>query len=86
MRRATVTLLTTLVVLCIGASAPAGLISSFEVSANPDIASTTETVLLTLTQPNSNHNGGHLEFGHDGYMYLSMGDGAGEGWPEKCQT
>jgi glucose/arabinose dehydrogenase len=57
-------------------------ISSFEVSANPDIASTTETVLLTLTQPNSNHNGGHLEFGPDGYLYIGFGDGGSSNDPQ----
>jgi glucose/arabinose dehydrogenase len=38
-------------------------------------AETTETVLLTIPQPFANHNGGMLEFGRDGYLYIATGDG-----------
>ncbi len=34
-----------------------------------------EEVLLTVTQPASNHNGGHLSFGPDGMLYHGLGDG-----------
>jgi glucose/arabinose dehydrogenase len=44
-----------------------------------DSASTAEpgsgVVLLTITQPFANHNGGQLQFGPDGYLYIGMGDG-----------
>ena len=38
-------------------------------------------VLLTVDQPAANHNGGHLAFGPDGYLYIALGDGGGAGDP-----
>ena len=35
--------------------------------------------MLTVEQPASNHNGGHLIFGPDGYLYIGLGDGGGAG-------
>lgn len=40
------------------------------------------TVLL-IDQPRSNHNGGDLTFGPDGYLYVGTGDGGGSGDPER---
>jgi len=37
----------------------------------------TERVLLVIDQPETNHKGGHLAFGQDGYLYVGMGDGGG---------
>ncbi|MGY6631257.1 MAG: PQQ-dependent sugar dehydrogenase [Wenzhouxiangella sp.] len=34
-----------------------------------------ERVLMTIAQDFSNHNGGQIKFGPDGYLYIGMGDG-----------
>jgi len=40
-----------------------------------------EQVVITVAQDQANHNGGHLQFGPDGYLYLGLGDGGGAGDP-----
>lgn len=44
-------------------------------------ATFSEQVLLTVDQFNSNHNGGDLHFGPDGYLYAAFGDGGASGDP-----
>ena len=39
------------------------------------------TVILEVNQPYNNHNGGQMEFGSDGYLYISFGDGGSAGDP-----
>ena len=38
-------------------------------------ADTTYIFLLTVDQLQTNHNGGDIAFGPDGYLYISVGDG-----------
>lgn len=45
-------------------------------------AVTEERILLIVPQPYPNHNGGMLAFGHDGYLYVGLGDGGSKGDPE----
>lgn len=61
------------------------VISRFTVSGeNPDEADpNSETEILSYAQPFGNHNGGHLAFGPDGYLYISVGDGGSGGDPDE---
>ena len=47
----------------------------------PAINPRTEYPLFTIAHPYPNHNGGMLAFGKDGYLFVSTGDGGGEGDP-----
>ena len=44
-------------------------------------ATTPDPTLLAIPQPATNHNGGDVVFGPDGYLYYGLGDGGGGGDP-----
>ncbi|MGB1032532.1 MAG: PQQ-dependent sugar dehydrogenase, partial [Flavobacteriales bacterium] len=57
------------------------VIAEYTVSADPNVANTSGLPLMTIVQDFGNHNGGHIAFGPDGYLYIGMGDGGSGGDP-----
>lgn len=59
----------------------ATVVSEYQVSRDPYRSSTNEKVLLVISQPYGNHNGGMVAFGPDEFLYIGMGDGGAGGDP-----
>lgn len=58
------------------------VIARYSVTADPNVADPASgQILYTWPQPYSNHNGGDLDFGADGYLYVGLGDGGSGGDP-----
>lgn len=64
------------------------VVARYAVTDDPDIADPGSAfILLTIDQPQSNHNGGWMGFGPaDGYLYIASGDGGGGGDDEPGHT
>lgn len=64
------------------------VVARYTVGANPNQGNVaSEEIILTVNQDFSNHNGGQLAFGPDGYLYIGMGDGGSGGDPNnRAQT
>jgi hypothetical protein len=59
------------------------VLAEYHVSADPNVASTSETLMLTIPHPGqTNHNGGMLAFGADNLLYIGVGDGGGGNDPQ----
>ncbi len=60
----------------------ATVVSRYNVSTDPNVANAASGFpILTVLQPFSNHNGGTIGFGPEGYLYIGMGDGGSGGDP-----
>jgi Ca2+-binding RTX toxin-like protein len=56
-------------------------IVEYKVGADPNVADpSTARTILTYNQPEQNHNGGWMDFGSDGNLYIASGDGGGSGF------
>lgn len=59
------------------------VIARYRISVDPDVVDPESAqVILQIDQPAANHNGGQLQFGPDGYLYIGMGDGGFSGDPQ----
>ncbi|OJV13370.1 MAG: glucose sorbosone dehydrogenase [Dyadobacter sp. 50-39] len=58
------------------------VIARYKATSATQADAASEAVLLTFDQPYDNHNGGSMQFGKDGYLYIATGDGGSGGDPQ----
>ncbi|MEO8111263.1 MAG: PQQ-dependent sugar dehydrogenase [Ginsengibacter sp.] len=56
----------------------AGVIAEYKLPETGQVDPNSGRIILTVDEPDGNHNGGCLKFGPDGYLYISFGDGGGQ--------
>ena len=67
---------------------PNGTLTVWEFHAAPgaDVADAGHRTVLSIPHSAANHNGGQLQFGPDGYLYIGIGDGGSAGGPNGQNT
>jgi glucose/arabinose dehydrogenase len=58
------------------------VIARYKAGTSDRVDPASEAILFTFNQPYDNHNGGSMQFGKDGFLYIATGDGGSGGDPQ----